>query len=65
MRVFTVEDGRQVELHLMLVDSAAEPCVWQVRVGSEDAIFFECDSGADAIDIVDAVFEARRLNRVG
>ena len=63
MRVFSVEDGRQVELHLMLVDSAAEPCVWQVCVGDEEAMFFECRSDADSIDIVDAVFEARRSSR--
>jgi len=55
----------RVELHVMLVDSAAEPCVWQVRAGLEEPIFFECFSGADPIDLVDAFFEARRVSRVG
>ena len=65
MRLLTVEDGLRVELHVTLVDSAAEPCVWQVRAGLEEPIFFECFSGADPIDLVDAFFEARRVSRVG
>jgi hypothetical protein len=65
VRLVTVEDGRQVELHVTLVDSAAEPCVWQVRAGLEEPIFFECHSDADPIDLVDAFFEARRVGRFG
>lgn len=49
-----------VELTIMLHDCGSDMNVWSLDVAGEERVFFEVADDADAIDIVDGAFEARR-----
>lgn len=49
-----------VELFVTLVDCGSDMNVWALDVAGEERVFFEVYEDADALDLVDAAFEARR-----
>jgi hypothetical protein len=48
------------ELVIMLHDAGSDMNVWSLDVAGEERVFFEVAEDGDAIDIIDAAFEARR-----
>jgi len=49
-----------VELIVTLIDCGSEMNVWALDVEGEERVFFEVFEEGDALDIIDAAFEARR-----
>ena len=49
-----------VELIVTLIDCGSEMNVWALDVAGEERVFFEVFEEGDALDIIDAAFEARR-----
>ncbi|UXO93919.1 hypothetical protein Pan2_100 [Pseudanabaena phage Pan2] len=63
MRIFandSLNPGQAVELFISLVDAGSEMNVWLLDVAGEERVFFEVFEEGDALDIIDAAFEARR-----
>ena len=66
MRILSQESNDPngaVELFVTLVDCGSDMNVWALDVEGEERVFFEVYEDADALDLVDAAFEARRLMR--
>lgn len=49
-----------VELVVTLVDCGSEMNVWSLDVEGEERVFFEVFEEADALEIVEQAFEARK-----
>jgi hypothetical protein len=68
MRIFSREsddpDG-VVELVIALHDCGSEMNVWSLDVEGEERLFFEVYEEGDALDIIEAAFEARKGYRNG
>lgn len=63
MRILSQESNdphSAVELVIMLHDCGSDMNVWSLDVEGEERVFFEVPEDADALDIVDNAFEARR-----
>lgn len=63
MKVFMQEGNDPygaTELVITLHDCGSDMNVWSLDVAGEDRVFFEVAEDGDAIDIIDAAFEARR-----
>lgn len=63
MRILTndsYDPNGAVELVVTLVDCGSEINVWALDVAGEERVFFEVFEEGDALDIIDAAFEARR-----
>lgn len=63
MRILSQESNDPngaVELVVTLVDCGSEMNVWALDVAGEERVFFEVFEEGDALDIIDAAFEARR-----
>lgn len=63
MKVFMQEGNDPygaTELVIALHDCGSDMNVWSLDVAGEERVFFEVAEDGDAIDIIDAAFEARR-----
>ncbi|HEY9818206.1 MAG TPA: hypothetical protein V6D20_20735 [Candidatus Obscuribacterales bacterium] len=68
MRILSQESNDPygaVELVIALHDCGSDMNVWSLDVAGEGRMFFEVADDADALDIVDAAFYARRLMKEG
>lgn len=60
MNIYTNEEDGTVEITLELWDYAEEVLVYRLVVDGEEDVYFEVPREADALDVVDAAFAARR-----
>ena len=63
MKIYSQESDNPygaVELVIVLHDYGDEVNVWALDVAGEDRVFFEVPEDGDALDVVEAAFEARK-----